>query len=55
MTDADVTRKFLTQAVPVMGGDPARELVDRVLALEREPALLPLMERLGRAADRSVG
>src|SRR5262245_59091634 len=47
MTDADVARKFLTQAAPVVGEGVARELVDRVLAVEREPTLRPLMERLG--------
>jgi 2-methylcitrate dehydratase len=50
MTDADVTRKFLTQAAPAMGERVARDLVDRVLAVEREPTLGPLMERLGCAA-----
>ena len=53
MTDADVTRKFVTQAAPVVGEGVARELVDRVLAVEREPTIRPLMERLGCAADRS--
>ena len=54
MTDADVTRKFLTQAVPVVGEATSRELVERVLTVEKEPSVRPLMERLGSAVDRSV-
>jgi 2-methylcitrate dehydratase PrpD len=53
MTVADVTRKFLAQAAPVVGEGRARELIDRLLAVEREPAIRPLMERLGCAVGRA--
>jgi 2-methylcitrate dehydratase len=53
MTVADVTRKFLAQAAPVVGEGRARELVDRLLAVEREPTIRPLMERLGCAVGRA--
>jgi 2-methylcitrate dehydratase PrpD len=47
MTDAHVTKKFMTQAVPVLGRDVAEQVVERALGLEKEASAGPLMALLG--------
>lgn len=39
LTDAELNDKFLELVAPVLGGAPARALLDRLWALEREPGV----------------
>jgi 2-methylcitrate dehydratase len=47
MTWDDVTKKFVTQAEPVLGTQLTRDIVDRTLVIEKEGSMRPFAELLG--------
>ena len=47
MTWDDVTKKFITQAEPVLGTKRARDVVDRTFSIEEEVNMRSFAEMLG--------
>jgi hypothetical protein len=51
MTWEDVTRKFMKQAIPVIGENLAREVADRSAHIEREKDVGEFARLLGATID----
>lgn len=52
MTWDDITRKFVTQAAPVLGAKRAREVVERTFSIEKEENMRAFAEMLGNGGGR---